>query len=208
MRIIIFGSTGGVGRHIVTRALDQGHTVTAFARTPTKLDLKHENLRIVSGDVTDQAAVEQAVQGHDAVLAAIGSPSLTNRTLRSEANRLIIGAMKKAGVWRLISLSTMGAGDSWAMLSLKYKLIFSTLLHAPLADHNAQEEAIKQSNLDWTIVRPGGFTDGPLTGRYRHGFPVTDKSIKGRISRADVAHFMLAQLHDSTNVRQTPGLSY
>jgi putative NADH-flavin reductase len=82
------------------------------------------------------------------------------------------------------------------------------LLKEAYADHQVQEEYVKKSRLDWTIVRPGAFTDGPLTGTYRYGFPATDKTTKLKISRADVADFMLRQLSEAAYVRKTPGLSY
>ncbi len=208
MKLLIFGATGGVGRQLVEQALEQGHTVTAFARNPAKLDIKHENLKIVQGDVMDFASVERAMQGQEAVLTALGSPPLKNTSVRSEGTRQIIRAMEKAGLQRFVSLSTLGAGHSWEILPLKYKILFRTLLRKAFAAHEDQENYIKQSQLDWTIVRPGAFANGDHTGQYRHGFPATDKTIKAKISRADVADFMLKQLSDDTYVRKTPGVSY
>ncbi len=86
--------------------------------------------------------------------------------------------------------------------------MFGLLLRNVYADHEAQEAVIKRSDLDWTIVRPGAYTNGERTGEYRHGFPVADKTIKAKISRADVADFMLKQLADNTYLRKTPGVSY
>ena len=206
--LLIFGATGGVGRQLVEQALEQGHTVTAFARNPAKLDIKHENLKIVQGDVMDFASVESAMQGQEAVLAALGSPPWKHTSVRSEGTRQIVRAMEKVGFRRFVSLSTLGAGDSWEILPLKYKILFRTILRKAFAAHEDQENYIKQSQLDWTIVRPGGFANGDRTGQYRHGFPATDKTIKAEISRADVADFMLKQLADETYVRKTPGVSY
>ncbi len=208
MNVLIFGATGGVGRQLVEQALEHGHTVTAFARNPAKLDLRHENLKIAQGDVMNVASVERAMQGQQAVVAALGSPPWKNTSVRSEGTRHIVRAMEKAGVRRLVSLSTLGAGDSWALLPLKYKILFRTILRKAFAGHQDQEDTIKQGQLDWTIVRPGEFADGSRTGQYRHGFPATDKTIKAKISRADVADFMLKQLADDSYVRKTPGVSY
>ena len=169
MKLIVFGSTGNVGCQLVEQALAQGHAVTAFARDPAKLGVKHANLTIVQGDVMDAASVEKAVQGQEAVLSALGAGA--KGTVRSEGTRQIVRAMEKAGIRRFISLSTLGAGDSWETLSLKYKILFRTLLRKALVDHEAQEDCIKQSQLDWTIVRPGEYTNGGRTGEYRHGFP-------------------------------------
>lgn len=208
MNLLIFGSTGSVGRLIVEQSIYEGHKVTAFTRNPSKLDIKHPNLKVIQGDVMDLASVEKAMQGQDVVLAALGSSPFKNTNVRSEGNLLIIQAMKKAGIRRLITLSTLGAGDSKPTLPVKYKIIFGTLLRKAFADHEAQENYVKQSQLDWTIVRPAAYTNGGHSGKYRHGFPVTDKTITAKISRADVADFMLKQVTDNMYIRKTPGLSY
>jgi putative NADH-flavin reductase len=209
MKLLVFGSTGGIGRQVVKQALDQGHTVTAFARNPAKLDIQHTNLKVAQGDVLDSAAVEQAVQGQDAVLCVLGSGGKRKGTIRSEGTRQIIRAMEKAGVRRFICQTTLGVGDSQGNLDFFWKYImFGFLLREVFADHVLQENYIKQSRLDWTIVRPGAFTDGNLTGKYRHGFPGTDKTTKLKISRADVADFILRQLADDSYLHKTPGLSY
>ncbi len=209
MKIIIFGATGGTGRKFVEQALEQGHIVTAFARNPAKLDVKNENLQIVQGDVMDSASVERAVQGQDAVLSAIGAPDKSKDPVRSEGTRNIIRAMEQAGIRRFISLSTIGVGDSREMLPFLYKYILVPLfLRHAFADHAIQENYIEQSRLDWTIIRPAALTDGNHTGAYRHGFPVSEKNLKFKISRADVADFMLKQLTDNTYLHKTPGVSY
>ncbi len=209
MKIIIFGATGGTGRKFAEQALEQGHIVTAFARNPAKLDVKNANLQIVQGDVMDSAAVGQAVQGQDAVLSAIGAPSSSKEPVRSEGTRNIIRSMEKAGIQRFISLSTLGVGDSREMLPFLYKYILVPLfLRHAFADHEIQENYIKGSRLDWTIIRPAALTDGNRTGAYRHGFPISEKNLKLKISRADVADFMLKQLAEAAYVHKTPGVSY
>ena len=117
--------------------------------------------------------------------------------------------MEKAGVRRLVCLSTLGIGSSQGNLTFFWRyLMFGLLLRNAYADHVRQEDHVTQSSLDWTIVRPGAFTDGGRTGEYRHGFSGTDRTIEGKVSRADVADFMLRQLADATYLRETPGLSY
>jgi putative NADH-flavin reductase len=207
MKLLIFGSTGNIGRQLVEQALAQGHAVTAFARNPARLALKHPNLKVVQGDVMDGAAVERAVQGQEVVLCALGAGR--QGLIRAEGTRHIISAMEKLGVRRLICQTTLGAGDSRDNLNFFWKyLMFGLILREAFADHEKQERYIKQSRLDWTIIRPGAFTNGQRTGSYRHGFPATDKTLKLKISRADVADFMLKQLTDNRYLRQTPGLSY
>jgi putative NADH-flavin reductase len=189
------------------QALEQGHTVTAFARNPAKVELEHANLTVVQGDALDSASVEKAVEGQHAVLCSLGAGA--KGTIRSEGTRNIVRAMEKTGVSRLICQSTLGAGSSRGNLNFFWKhIMFGLLLRRAYADHARQEDYVKESRLDWTIVRPGAFTDGDRTGEYRHGFPSTDKTIKGKISQADVADFMLKQLTDRTYLHETPGLSY
>jgi putative NADH-flavin reductase len=142
MKLLIFGATGGTGRHLVQQALTQGHTVTAFVRDPARLDLAHPNLTAVQGDVLDPAAVERAVPGHDAVLSAIGAPASKTGTLRSVGTRNIVRAMERTGVRRLISQASLGYGDSRSVLDsrpfyFKY-LIVPLILGRTFADHARQ----------------------------------------------------------------------
>ncbi len=209
MKVLIFGSTGSIGREVVQQALEQGYIVTAFTRDPAKLDIKHVNLKVAQGDVMNLGAVEKAVQGQDAVLCVLGSGGKRKGTIRSEGTQQIIRAMEKLGVRRFICQTTLGVGDSQGNLDFFWKYImFGFLLREVLADHVIQENYVKQSRLDWTIVRPGAFTEENRTGHYRHGFPGTDKTIKLKISHADVADFMLKQLTDDSYLHKTPGLSY
>ena len=208
MKLLIFGSTGGTGRELVNQALDQGHSVTAFARDPAKIeDIQHPSLKVVRGNVLDPVAVEGAVAGHDAVFVTIGAgPART--TLREEGTRNIVEVMQGTDVKRLICQSSLGVGDSRANLPpfTKHIIVGIFLRHA-FADHERQEAVVRQSTLDWTIVRPPHLKDGPRTEVYRYGFSTTDKQIKSWISRADVADFMLKQLVDDSYLNQTPGVS-
>ena len=209
MKLLIFGSTGGTGRELLQQALEQGHSVTTFVRDPAKLDdIKHTNLQVVRGDVLDPAVVESAVAGQEAVLSTIGTGA-KRTTLREVGTRHIVEAMEKTGVKRLVCQSSLGVGDSRANLPFftKYIIVAVFLRHA-FADHEHQEVVVKQSSLDWIIVRPPHLTNGTRTGVYRHGFSTTDTRLKLKISRADVADFMLKQLTDDTYLHQTPGVSY
>ena len=209
MKLLIFGATGGTGRQVVKQALDRGHAVTAFTRNPAKLDIQHPHLQVVRGDVTEPNSVERAVEGQDAVVCVLGAGQKLTGTVRSEGTRNIVRAMERSGIQRLICQSTLGAGDSWGSLNFFWKYImFGCLLRNVLADHQRQESEVTQSRLDWTIVRPGSFVDGDRTGQYRHGFPGTDTTSQLKISRADVADFILKQLVDDSYLYQTPSLSY
>ena len=209
MKITIFGSTGGTGRELVRLGLDRGHVVTAFVRDTAKLaGIRNDQLRVVQGDVLDPGTVFEGVVGQEAVVSAIGAGRARTR-LREHGTSNIIEAMEQAGVKRLVSLSSLGIGDSRGNLPFVVKfVIFPTVLRHVMADHECQEQIVRQCHLDWTIVRPGFLTDGPFTGTYRHGFPVTQRDIEGKISRADVADFMLKQIEDRLYIGESPGLSY
>lgn len=209
MNLLIFGASGSIGRQLVEQALAQGHTVTAFVRNPAKLDFTDARLHLTQGDVLDFAAVKRAMQGQEAVLSALGTPAFTKNTVRSEGTGNVIRAMEKAGLHRLICLSSIGIGDSRDMLPFHYKYVLvPLLLRQGFAEHELQEESVRQSQTTWTIVRPGAFTNGERTGAYRHGLPGAGNAIKAKISRADVADFMLRQLTDTTYLRKAPWVSY
>jgi putative NADH-flavin reductase len=207
MKLLVFGSTGGTGRELVRQALSQGHDVTAFARHPSQLE--HQGVTVVQGDVTDAAAVRAAVPGHDAVLCALGAPALARTTVRTDGTRNIVAAMEDAGVRRLVCQSSLGIGDSLAVPMPRYvRLAFPLVLRRTFADHEGQEQLIRQSKLDWTIVRPTKMVDGGRTGVYRRGLADTKEKVKVKISRADVADFMLRQLTDDSYLRLAPWVSY
>jgi putative NADH-flavin reductase len=209
LELIIFGSTGGTGRELVKQALDQGHRVTAYARSASKIeDLQHPNLEIMVGDVLDLFSVEKAIEGKDAVFITIGAAA-SRSNIREAGTRNIVNAMQKSGVKRLVCQSSLGVGDSRANLSFFTKqIIVDIFLRHAFADHERQEEVVRKCSLDWVIVRPPHLKDGPRTGNYNFGFAITDRQIKGWISRADVADFMLKQISDDSYLHKTPGVSY
>jgi putative NADH-flavin reductase len=212
MNLLVFGATGGTGRAITSQALEQGHRVTAFARHPEAIKAEHEDLIVTQGDILDYASVERAVKGQDAVLSALGTKAIRKSTTISDGTHNIITAMEKYGVKRLVFESSISIGDSkpqQRQFGLVYRLvIFPFILRNMFQDKEIQERYIRQSTLDWIIVRPAVLINGPLTGVYRSEFGTTDMSIKAKISRADVADFMLKQLTDDTYVHKTPSLSY
>jgi len=211
LKLIIFGATGTLGRHLVVQALAQGHTVTAFSRHPASINFEHQSLRGRAGNVLDVDSVMGAVQGHDAVLIALGAGH--KGIVRSMGTRHIVTAMQAQGIRKLVCMSSLGAGDSRPVLNFFWKhIMFGFLLKKAMDDHNAQEAIVRRADIDWTIARPAAFTNGEATGEYKHG-DLSDSArdggkLKFKISRADVAGFLLKQLSDDRYLRQTPGLSY
>jgi len=131
-------------------------------------------------------------------------------TIRFDGTRQIVRAMENAGVRRLVCQSSLGIGDSRDVRPPFFvrHIVIPVMLRHAFADHENQERVIKQSRLDWTIVRPATMTNGSSTGTYRHGFAAADKGLKIKISRADVADFMVKQLLDDTYLHHTPAVSW
>ena len=210
MKLIIFGSTGGTGQHLVQQALDQSHDVTAFARNPDNIGLQHPRLQVIKGDVLNLSDVEHAMQGQEAVICALGMPNILDKSqLRAKGTKNIISAMQKTGVKRLVCQSGLGAGDSRKLLPFHYKYLIAPLfMRALYADHNLQETYILQSDLNWVIARPGALNNGPLTGSYHEGYSAQNKPATIRISRADTADFMLKQIDSDRYLCRTACISY
>lgn len=196
MQITIFGATGKTGIELVNQALEKGHAVTAFVRDPARLAVEDESLTIIEGDIFDPSSVARAVQGKDAVICTLGAGSdLKKTSVRTDGTVNIINGMKEYNVNRLIVISAMGVGDSWDTLSLLNKFVFATLLKSSREDHEAQESAVRDSGVDWTVIRPSGLTDTPRTGSYEVGENISATTYK--IARADVADLVLKELEQN-----------
>ena len=204
MNIALFGATGGTGHQVLIQALEQGHHIKALARDPSKLPAGQDRLTPIPGDVLNQPAVDACVQGTDAVVCVLGTRSGAE-PIEALGTRTIVKAMQDQGVRRLIAVTSLGVGDSKDQIPFFFKILMQLGLKKIMAAKEEQERTIKESGLDWTIVRPGGLTDGPRTGNYVSGL---DKTIVARrVSRADVAEFVLRQLADDRYLRKTPAIS-
>jgi putative NADH-flavin reductase len=210
MRILVIGASGGTGRELVREALARGHAVTAFVRNPSRLRATDSRLRIAVGDVLDYASLEQGVRNQDAVLSALGHKRwLFPTRILSDGTRNLIRAMEAAGVRRLVCETALGVGDSWWRMGIYYTFfLIPFILPFYFYDKRRQEAIIRRSLLDWTIVRPGILTNGARRGVYRHGGDVGHWLWSARISRADVADFMLNQLESTACLRSAPGLAW
>jgi putative NADH-flavin reductase len=204
MNIIIFGASGKTGHHLVRQALEQGYTVTAFVRDPAKLTAKHEQLKVVQGNVSDYSTTEQAIKGQDAVLSALGAnnPFKYDQAVVDGMSN-IIKAMKSTGVKKLIYLSFVGVKESRKDAGFVISYIAPKILKPEIAGHEAREKMIRQSQLDWTIVQAPTLTNGPLKQKYRSGVDLRTKAFIITLSRADVADFMLKQLIDDRYICKT-----
>jgi len=199
MKVVIFGANGKTGTPLTEQALAKGHHVTAYIRRSGSLVLQHPNLKVITGNLNDTGKLKEAIAGSDAVLSTLGGGSLTRHSTEIMTGIDNIATLMEAeGVKRFIYLSSLGAGDSrFVMRRLIRFFIADIMLRVPLADHTTNEERIAKSNLQWTLVRPAGLTNGPKTGRLKHGNQKTILKGNPQISRANVASFMLEQLSDT-----------
>lgn len=209
-RVLIIGATGGTGRALVAQALERGHVVTALARDPTALPIEHPNLRVMPGNVLDYASIEAAMRDQDAVLSALGHKRYFGPTrILSDGTRNLLHAMETQSVQRLVCETSLGIGDSAGRMGLYYTLfVIPVVLPFYFWDKARQERLIAASGLDWVIVRPGVLTNGAKRGRYRHGARVGSVLWTVRVSRGDVADFMLNQLTDNAYLRAASGVSW
>ncbi|MDG6929382.1 MAG: SDR family oxidoreductase, partial [Nitrososphaerota archaeon] len=182
---------------VVRGALERGHDVVAFVRDPAKLRLQDTRLSVVKGDVFDYDDVLAAVSGSSAVISALGTGS--GVSVCTEAAKNIVRAMKESGVRRLICVSVHGVGDTRG--SGFFPWLAWAVLRNVMEDKERMEEVIRASDLDWTTVRPTALTGGRRTGKYRVG---ARPGLLSRISRADVADFILQQLDDRSFIRRAP----
>lgn len=208
-RVLIVGATGGTGRQLVEQALERGHVVTALARDPSALHVEHPRLTVVRGNVLDYPSVEAAVRGQDAVVSALGHKQFfrPTRTL-SEGTRNILRAMETHGVRRFVCETSLGIGSSAGRMGLYYTFfVIPAILPFYFWDKTRQERLIAASSVDWVVVRPGALTNGAKRRSYRSG-AVGSFLWTVRISRADVADFMLNQMSDDAYLRTASGVCW
>ncbi len=208
-RVLIVGATGGTGRQLVVQALDRGLEVTVLVRNPSSLKVEDQKLRVVRGNVLDYSAVEAAVQGQDAIVSALGHKRFFYPThILSAATGNLLKAMESHGVPRLVCETSLGIGSSVGRLGIFYTFfIIPVILPLYFWDKTRQEQIIAHSKMEWVIVRPGILTNAKRKGTYCHGPKIGNFLCPVRISRADVAEFMLNQLTDDTYLATAVGVA-
>ena len=210
MKIAIFGAAGKVGRHLLDQALERGDEVSVLVRDTSKLTIqRHEGLKVVQGDVLDPKDVEKAVVGTGAVLSALGHTKTSSKDVLTEGTKNIVAAMNKHGVRRLVTLTGAGVRDPKDEPKLVDRVIGSLLKLLQkdlLEDSIGQARVIKESELEWVIIRAPVLNEGEKKGEYRIGY--VGKESGTRLSRADVADFMLKQTTDDTYLHQAPMVSH
>ena len=211
MKLLVIGASRGIGLEVVKQALSRDYEVRAFARSAESIGLSNAKLETRNGSALRVSDVASAMTGVDAVILTLGVRAgpgmvLGPVDLFSRATEIVIDAMKRAGVKRLICVTGFGAGDSRAKLGPLQAMFFQLLLGRAYDNKDVQETIVKGSGLDWIIVRPVILTNGPKTGRYKVlCSPRYWRS--GTISRGDVADFLVKQVQDPAYLRKTPVLT-
>ena len=210
MNITIIGASRGIGKEILLQSLKAGHAVTVLARHPDKIEIKDEKLNIIKGDFLDYNSVSESVKNADVVVVSVGAmPTRKTVNLFSQGTKNLLDVIKKENLHPLIiAVTGIGAGDSRGHGGFFYNKIFQPLLLKTMYEDKDRQEQMLMSEYDnWIIVRPGMLTKGNKTGKYKAVNNLA--GIKGgKISRADVAHFILAQTENPAYLRKTPLLIY
>ena len=212
MKLTVFGATGGIGGHVVRQALAAGHHVTAVVRDPARFHESHPALDIVTvPGLTDPDGLRAALDGSDVAISAVGPRGRKDGPVASSATRGMLRAMEASGVRRFVAVSAVPVGpvpDGESFLNRRILVPFiSAVARDVYVDLAEMEDEIRRSATEWTIVRPPRLVNKPLTGKYR---TVVGANVpRGyTISRADVAHLMLAALNDPATARQAIGVAY
>jgi len=208
-KILVLGATGATGRLIVNQAVARGYDVTVLVRSAGKAS-DITGAKLIVGDARDETALREALEGRDAVVSALGTPVSPFRevTLLSTATRALVSAMKAEHVSRLVCITGMGAGDSAGHGGFLFdNVIFPLLLKKVYDDKNRQEAIVRDSGLDWVLVRPSILNSKPGRGSAR---ALTDLSgfHGGSIAREDVAKFVLDQVRADAWLHRSPLITW
>ncbi len=201
MKIAVLGATGRTGRLVVEQALAAGHSVTALVRSPEKLSAHHSNLHVVAGEATETAAVSSALEGADAVISTLGGKG----SVIADSTRAIVAAARKTGVSRVVVLSTFAAERD--RLGAGTRLLTGIGMGAMLKDKSAGEEMLRRSDLEWTIVYASLLSDDPATGSVAVLSETAKRGLSQKISRADVAAWMVQEATGVQHSRRTVGIT-
>lgn len=209
MKLLIIGGSRGIGKALLERSLMRGFDVSVLARFPEKIAVDDSKTKIIKGDVLNRDDLISAIKGQDAVCSCIGVPiTFKPVSLFSRAAANIVEVMGENRDQKFIAITGIGAGDSKGHGGFLYDKIFKPLfLKTIYQDKDREEEIIQASKLNWLIVRPAGLTNGPQTGRYRV-IEDLDGIVAKRISRMDVADFILNQIENPDLFGKTVLLTY
>ena len=202
MRMLVLGATGSVGRLILQETLQRGHEATALARDPGKLGVQPNHLTVIQGNALDVESVQRAVAGQDVVIYALGAGNVRRTTLFSDTTRVLLEAMERQDVRRLICITGVGAGETKGHGGFLYdRILYPLFTKGVYEDKDRQEQLIRASALDWTIVRPAAFRERAPKGPLRVVTNVAGVTLR-TISRREVAAFVVHEAEQNRHVRQ------
>src|SRR3989441_8739003 len=201
MKLVVLGATGRTGRLVVEQALAAGHTVVALVRSPEKLTTGNPNLRVLTGEATDTSDLSRALEGADAVISTLGGKG----SVIEDSSQAIVAAARAAGVSRVVVLS------SWVVeqdrLDAVSRLLTGIAMGPVIKDKNAGEQILRRSDLEWTIVYPSFLTDGPANGSVAVVPQGAKRRMSERISRADVAAWLVQAAASLQQIRRSIGIT-
>ena len=206
-RLFVLGATGGIGREVVDQALQRQYRVTAFVRSPQKLDSHRAGLTVIKGNVLDAEEMSAALEGHDVVLSTVGPPGPGRTSITSDCARATVEAMRATGIRRLLLVGVAVLFDDAGFLARVFR---RTFLRNVANDSAEMERIVGASHLDWTIVRPPRLTNGLRTKRYGvvNDHLPTGAGASAIVSRADVADFLLDEIEQCAHLQRIVGIAY
>ncbi len=204
LNVLVIGGTSGIGLEVVRQSVERGHNVTALARRPERMSFFHPQLTVLKGDVLDAESISNAISQNDVIISTIGmGPTRKPVNVFSEGMTNTLAIMNASDKSRLITVTGIGAGDSNGHGGFFYdQVMLPLMLKTIYDDKDIQEALIKKSTTDWTIVRPGFLTDNPVENHY-YVLDNLDGVRSGEISRADVAHFIIAAFEQNLYINET-----
>jgi uncharacterized protein YbjT (DUF2867 family) len=206
MKLLVLGGTGATGKLFVSQALEAGHEVTAYVRDPAKVPQQQRNLTVVSGQVDNAETLASALAGQDAVVSMLGNGyGKTDKTLIEDSTRALIAAAEVTGVERVVIMSALGVGESFAKGSTVGKFFYKRVLAGTFADKVRGEAQLKSSGLDWTLAYAVTLSDKPLSNNVAASLLEDTPKLSGmpKITRADVAAWLLKTVASRSFTRQT-----
>jgi putative NADH-flavin reductase len=209
MKIAVLGGTGGTGSHIVKMGLDLGYDVKVLARTPSKMTIRNEHIEIIQGDALNLVDVEKTIESVDVVFYTLGAAKAGATTIYSETMKNVVEAMKIKKVSRILIISASGvkSDDDKNIGFVTKRIIIPLFLKKTYVDMEKMEDLVMESDLNFTLMSPQMLTTGPLTKSYKTEIGLSVKNGR-KISRADLAHYMINNIANDEISRKKVGIAY
>ena len=208
--LIILGATGRTGMHLVQLALEEGYKVTACARQPQKISMEHPNLIKAAVDINDPKSLRRVmIASKGVVVSTLGIFHKTEATPLADATLNILLAMKTCGLRRLVLMSSLGVGDSKGQGNWVVAAVSRFILPYVLKDKERQEQRVRESGVDWTVLRPPQLLDSNQSSPYvRWSGAQPSGKLKWKITTRDAADALLALMREPDSIGRAYQISY